>query len=137
MPMSRFFLFAAVLFFSSSASAQTSFGLLSVGDSTLNSGEFMDEYTVEATVGDTVRAVVTSADFDTYVILVSPSDEQAENDDCTEGETTRSCAEWVADVDGPVRVLVTSFQPGEVGRYEVEVTVTGATNLSDRRDGDL
>lgn len=105
------------------ASAQTYSGALAPGDTTLASGEWMDEYVVQAQSGETVRAVVTSQAFDTYVIVKAESGAQAEDDDCTDDETTRSCAELVADADGPVRVLVTSFRPGETGAYRVALDV--------------
>ena len=105
------------------ASAQTYSGALTPDDTTLTSGELVDEYVVQAQRGETVRAVVTSRAFDTYVILKTASGAQAEDDDCTDGETTRSCAELAADADGPVRVLVTSFRPGETGAYRVALDV--------------
>ena len=105
------------------ASAQTYTGALAPGDTSLTSGEWMDEYVVQAQRGETVRAVVTSRSFDTYVIVKTETGAQAEDDDCTDGETTRSCAELVADADGPVRVLVTSFRPGETGPYRVALDV--------------
>ena len=115
-----------VLALGASASAQTYTGRLEPQDGTLNSGELRDEYTVDARRGETVRAVVTSQAFDTYVIVKSETGAQAEDDDCTDGETTRSCAALVADVDGPVRVLVTSFRPGETGDYRVQIAVGDA-----------
>lgn len=112
-----------LLLVAAGASAQTYSGALAPGDTTLGSGEYVDEYVVEAQRGETVRAVVTSEAFDTYVIVKTASGAQAEDDDCTDGETTRSCAELAADADGPVRVLVTSFRPGEAGAYRVALDV--------------
>ena len=105
------------------ASAQTYTGQLEAGDSTLTTGEYRDEFTVPVQAGQEVSAVVTSADFDTYVILISGSGKQVEDDDCTDGETTRSCAALVADVDGKVRVLVTIYDVGETGEYELVIWV--------------
>lgn len=132
MPMLRLAAVALVLSAAASASAQSYAGRLQPGDGTLASGEFADAFTVEVAEGDTVRAVVTSNEFDTYVIIKTETGAQAEDDDCTEGETTRSCAELVADVTGTVRVLVTSFQAGETGGYQVEVeTVAAGTQVPD------
>lgn len=121
-------LFAAVSLFASVAQAQTYSGRLAAGDETLSSGEYVDAYTVLVQRGQVVRAVLTSQAFDTYLILKSPSDEQAEDDDCSENETTRSCAEFVADRDGHLRVLVTSFRPGESGDYQVTIEVGSAAS---------
>ena len=127
--MLRALLFLAL---AASASAQTHMGRLEPGDDTLNSGEFMDEYVVTARAGQTVSAVVTSDAFDTYVIVKSESGEQADDDDCTDGETTRSCAALAVGVDGPVRVLVTSFAVGEAGPYRVEIRVADSGGADGR-----
>ena len=111
------------LLLAASVSAQTYSGELAEGDGQLNSGELVDEYTVVAARGEVVRAVVTSQAFDTYVILKTAAGQQEEDDDCTEGETSRSCAELAVGESGEVRVLVTSFQTGETGAYEVEISV--------------
>ena len=115
--MLRSLLTITFLFLAAGATAQTYTGSLDSGDETLESGEYRDAYTIDVTAGEEVSAVVTSSDFDSYVILVSPSGEQEDNDDCTEGDTSRSCATLVADVSGTVRVLVTSYAPGETGAY--------------------
>ena len=121
-----------LLVLSASASAQTYTGRLSSGDETLSSGEYVDEYSVTARQGEVVTATVTSQSFDTYVIIKSASGEQEEDDDCTDGETTRSCAEMVADRTGRVRILVTSFQPGETGDYRVVIGVADGSGASPR-----
>ncbi|HEX8384559.1 MAG TPA: hypothetical protein VF576_00155, partial [Rubricoccaceae bacterium] len=105
------------------ASAQSYQGTLAQGDATLTSGEFTDSYEVQARRGQSVTATLTSSDFDTYVIVKSATDEQADNDDCTQGDTGRSCATFTADQDGTVRVIVTSYAPGETGRYALQVVV--------------
>lgn len=127
-------LLSASLVTASSASAQTYTGQLSAGDEQLGSGEFVDEYSVTVQRGDVVRATVTSQAFDTYVIVKSASGEQEEDDDCTENETTRSCAEMAADRTGRMRVLVTSFQPGESGEYQLQIDVGSGDPASTRRD---
>ena len=133
--MIRLTLAALSLLAAASASAQTYTGRLEAGDDTLASGEYVDEYEVVVSEGQEVSAVVTSDAFDTYVILVAASGAQAEDDDCTEGETTRSCVTLVADEAGVVRVLVTSFAVGETGDYKVAVTVDGVAVAEDVGDG--
>lgn len=114
---------AAVLLAAPAAVAQTYQGALAAGDDTLTTGEFKDSYEVQARRGQSVAATVTSSEFDTYVIVKSESDEQADNDDCTEGDTGTSCATFVADQDGTVRVIVTSYAPGETGAYSLQISV--------------
>ena len=133
--MLRFALLA--LLAASAASAQTYTGQLAPGDDQLGAGEYVDEYAVQARRGQTIRAVVTSAEFDTYVIVKSGSGEQQDNDDCTEGDLTRSCAEFVADRDGRVRILVTSYAPEETGDYRVEVSVGASSAPTSVVTGDL
>ncbi len=116
-------LFVALAGASASPSAQTYSGRLGAGDGQLGSGEFVDEYSVSVERGEAVRATLTSDAFDTFVIVKSATGAQQEDDDCTEGETTRSCATLVADRTGRVRVLVTSFRPGESGEYQVRIDV--------------
>ncbi|HEX9951182.1 MAG TPA: pre-peptidase C-terminal domain-containing protein [Rubricoccaceae bacterium] len=120
----------AVLLAASAASAQTRSGALAAGDVTLDSGEFVDEYPVQVRAGQTVHVEVTSQDFDTYVLVKDASDRQEDNDDCTDGETTRSCVDFVATAAGTVRVLVTSYQPGETGAYRVTITTDGRASGS-------
>ena len=120
------------------AAAQAYEGALEAGDDRLNSGEYLDAYPLEVRAGQTVHAVVTSRAFDTYVIVKSTAGDQAEDDDCTDGETTRSCTTFVAAEDGPVRVLVTSFAVGETGPYRLEVVLGDGARVEDGalEDGD-
>ncbi len=135
--MIRLTLAALVLLAAAGAAAQTYAGRLEAADDTLASGEYVDEYEVPVTDGQEVSAIVTSEAFDTYVILVAASGAQAEDDDCTDGETTRSCITLVADADGVVRVLVTSFAVGETGAYQLVVAVDGVTLAEEVGDGAL
>lgn len=134
--MSRFLL-AAVLFAAAPALAQPSGqpaagtapaplfvyeGTLAVGDSLIvGTGEFSDAFEVPVAAGQTLRAVVTSADFDTWLIVRPPTGGPLDDDDCVAGDTSSSCVTLVADTAGVVRVTVTSYRRGETGRYRLEV----------------
>ena len=48
-------------------------GELGPGDAQLNQGEYYDEYPLEAEAGDVIEADLTSADFDTYLVVLAPS----------------------------------------------------------------
>ncbi len=65
-----------------------------------------------------------SSEFDPYLILVSPSGADVQNDDY-QGSANRSRIEKVLDEIGEWRVLVTSYRPGESGAYEVSITTVG------------
>jgi hypothetical protein len=110
--------------------AQTFSGSLQTADATLQSGEYVDTYEVRARAGQTITATLTSSDFDTYLFIKSPSGEQEDNDDCTEGETTRSCVTMTADQTGTYRFIVTSFATGETGAYRLDVAVGAAAPTS-------
>ncbi len=107
------------------AAAQVHTGTLGRGDATLSSGEFVDRYEVRVGAGDEVTVEMTSSEFDPYLILVEPGGEQVDNDDCTAGDLQRACATVRASAAGVVRVSATSYQPGESGRYRVEITTGG------------
>ncbi|HEX8298551.1 MAG TPA: pre-peptidase C-terminal domain-containing protein [Rubricoccaceae bacterium] len=133
--MPRLFLLALLLA-ASAASAQTRTGTLERGDTTLESGEFTDSYEVRVRAGQTVSATVTSDDFDTYVFIKDEAERQEDNDDCTEGDTRTACVSFTADAAGIVRVVVTSYAPGETGDYRVEITTDdSARGGAGRGDG--
>ena len=106
---------------------QTATGRLQSGDDTLVSDEYADRYEITANAGDFIFADVTSNDFDTYLILIDPHDEQIENDDY-EGSTSRSRVETTAGRDGIFEVLVTSYAPGESGRYSLQYGTQARSN---------
>lgn len=100
-------------------------GRLQEGDGTLSGGEYRDMYVFEGTAGQTVSVAMRSQSFDTYVGLITPSGEQVDNDDW-EGDTRLSRVDHVLAETGRYRVMATSYQAGEQGDYEVEVTRAGA-----------
>lgn len=97
-------------------------GRLNAGDLTLAAGEYADVYYFQAKAGQTVLVEMTSSDFDTYVILAEPSGSTTDNNDFRDSKNM-SRLEMTADEGGEWRVIVTSYQPGETGAYEVGITV--------------
>ena len=94
-------------------------GQLGASDRRLESGEYVDEFRFSGRRGQRVSIELGSEAFDTYLILVPPSGEQIDNDDEGNGESTDSRIETALPADGEYRILVTSFQPGETGRYRL------------------
>jgi len=90
-------------------------GTLQSGDETLDSGEFVDNFTFRGQRGQRVAAELTSSAFDAFIILTTPSGEQLDNDDGEDG--TNSRLDTVLAEDGEYQVRVTSFAPGETGSY--------------------
>ena len=112
------------------ASAQTHRGRLEAGDSTLSSKEYYDSYYFNVLAGDSVVLDLTSSEFDPFLILLSPSGADVQNDDY-EGSATRSRLDQMLDESGEWRVVVTSYKAGEVGGYELRITtVSGAASQS-------
>jgi len=93
-------------------------GSLEAGDPTLESGESFDEYPLDVLAGQEIVAVVSSVDFDPYVIAIAPSGEQFENDDYGESSDV-ALVQTVAGEGGAWRVRVTSYETGESGDYAV------------------
>lgn len=97
--------------------AQTHTGTLASGDATLDEGEFVDAYRFEAQVGQRFVVTMTSDDFDTYLVLHSPTGQITENDDAGPG----SLIEMIASEAGTWKVEATSYAAGETGAYEVVI----------------
>jgi hypothetical protein len=104
-------------------------GTLGSGDTMLESGEFLDEYTFEGRPGQRVSVALQSSDFDTYLMLIGPDDFREENDDA-DGSTDRSVIDADLTERGTYRVIVTSYAPGESGTYALEIGAAETTAAS-------
>lgn len=93
-------------------------GALEEGDATLESGELSDELTFSASAGEYVLLDLTSDEFDPYLILIAPDGTHFENDDY-EGSPRRSLLGLELPQSGEYRVVVTSYEPGEKGRWSL------------------
>ena len=103
-------------------------GELAPGDPTFGPGEYIDSHTFDVTAGQRVIVDLRSTQFDTYLIVRQPSGDQTDNDDF-EGSTSHSQVDLVAPESGEWTVIVTSYQAGETGQYEVTVTIEGASQV--------
>ena len=104
-------------------------GTLAAGDQQLRSGEYYDEYTFEGRAGQRAVIEVTSTAFDPYVIVIAPSGEKQENDDW-EGSNTQARVEQTLEESGRYRVLVTSYEGGETGAYQLRIEAAGGSAAS-------
>ena len=102
-------------------------GTLDQGDETLNGGEYVDYYTFAGRRGKEVIVDLRSADFDPYLILIDPDEEQQDNDDY-EGDVSRSLIRYELPADGEYQVLVTSYAADEVGVYDLSIDQGGAVD---------
>ncbi|KQS55587.1 hypothetical protein ASG17_05815 [Brevundimonas sp. Leaf363] len=94
-------------------------GSLSRGDATLEDGEYADRFNFRARRGDRIAGVLESSDFDAYLSIQGPNDQQYDNDDGPDG--TNSRVDAVLQADGEYTAMVTSFEGGETGAYRLTV----------------
>lgn len=97
-------------------------GRLENGDTTLQSGEFVDRYTVQFPPGQRVRIRLASRDFDPYLIVRNPAGKQEDNDDYEQGSRDAGIDIEEA-ASGTYTVLVTSYQAGESGAYQLQYLI--------------
>ena len=92
-------------------------GELAAGDSTLNSGEYSDSWFYTAYAGETTLFTAQSNEFDTYLMVRGPNDFSLDNDDLDPAAGTDAGLNVEFPAAGEYRVIVTSYRPGETGRY--------------------
>lgn len=114
-----------------SAQAQTSIniggsrtGSLAAGDSTLNSGEYVDVYSFEGRAGQQVTVSMSSGAFDSYVMVRGPSGFSEDNDDRETGDRNAQLTMRLP-ATGTYRIQATSYQAGETGAYRVSLMEGG------------
>lgn len=100
------------------------YGRLERSDAMLDSGEYFDEYRFEGRRGQRVILELESDDFDAYLILLSPDEEQTEDDDGGNGLNSR--IDTVLSENGEYRVMVTTFAEDEDGDYLLTMDLGGA-----------
>ena len=109
-------------------------GTLAEDDETLESGEYLDSYEVVVREGQWLRVEVVSADIDPYLLILSPTGEQTDVDDSAAGNTSMTKAVVEAEESGEWTVVVTSYEVGETGDYEVTLEVLD-TRPDDAHEG--
>ncbi|MDC0598381.1 hypothetical protein OAP18_00860 [Gammaproteobacteria bacterium] len=105
-------------------------GALSRNDETRSDGQYRDTYEFLGVPGRTVIIDLTSSNFDTYLILESPSGSTEENDDMDSTERSMIVAELAE--SGTYQVHVTSFKAGDTGDYSL--SIEGESNNQPRPD---
>tara|TARA_A100001391_G_scaffold1033_3_gene1419 strand:+ start:9848 stop:12433 length:2586 start_codon:yes stop_codon:yes gene_type:complete len=126
--------------------AISSSGELRSGDDELPSGEFYDLYYFDGHAGDEIDVTLTSSDFDAYLMLRNDGDFSVENDDAEGGDGTHSRITATLPEDGRYRFIITSFEAGESGSYQLQGSRGGSSGnrnssgrggLSDSASGTL
>ena len=95
-------------------------GDLAEGDTRLSSGEYADSYELSGRAGQTITIRLNSSALDPYLMVRGPGGFTQDNDDIS--PTDRN-AELVVRLpaNGRYRIIATSYQPGERGRYALQV----------------
>jgi hypothetical protein len=104
-------------------------GSLASTDTRLEAGEHYDEYTIDVGIGKEVVAILSAVDFDPYLIVITPSGEQFENDDYADSPSV-SMVQEIAGEAGAWRVRATSYEAGETGDYALILTTRQRTDAS-------
>lgn len=123
---------------------ETLTGRLAAGDVRIDSGEYVDGWTLRGVPGRRYVARLASNAFDSY-LMVRGTGLNQDNDDEPGGRGSRNALiEFVMPADGEASIIATSYQPGETGAYALTVTEAGAsggaggaTGVGDRRNGRL
>lgn len=108
---------------------QTLAGTLAQGDGTRPSGEFADNYTFNFPAGAMIRLEAVSPEFDTFLLVRSPSGTMQQNDDGIPG-TTNSALDLVTSEAGAYTVTVSSYRTGETGPYQLFLRAPGAGQVA-------
>lgn len=114
-------------------------GELAEGDETLDSGEYVDRFTVTLEEGETIDIDVASTDFDAYLFVRQADDDdfQLDNDDREEG-VSDSHLTLTAPRGGVYEVFVTSFEAGETGSYQLTISsAVAAGGVAREETGEL
>jgi len=103
-------------------------------DETIAGGRFSDVQRFFWPAGQAVHLEVRSADFDTVLVVRTPSGETHENDDQRPNDTN-SALDFVTSEEGVYEVRVTSYRPREIGRYRLTVATPSRAATAETRPG--
>ena len=92
------------------------------GDEQLESGEFIDTWTLRGRRGQQLDIRLTSTDFDPYLMVRGPGDFSSDNDDDAGVAESRDSRLLVTlPADGDYQISATSYAPKESGAYRLAV----------------
>lgn len=113
-------------------------GELAAGDAQLSSGALQDTWEFTVTQAGTAVFGLSSTDFDTYLIVSGPGGLSLRNDDRVAGDLNSELAVQFP-MAGTYQVIVTSYEPGEMGRYTLQVSAgtSGTTAAIPTHSGSL
>jgi hypothetical protein len=98
---------------------------LADGDSTYETGEFVDNYEYTFEAGQKATVVLSSLDFDPYLVVTTPSGETLVNDDF-ENQFGMARVDFDASESGTYTISATSYAKDEKGAYQIAISSVGA-----------
>jgi Putative metallopeptidase len=98
---------------------------LADGDSAYETGELVDYYDYPLETGQRATVVLSSLDFDPYLIITTPSGEALTNDDF-ENQFGMARLDFEATESGTYTIAATSYAKEEKGAYQIAVSDVGA-----------
>ncbi len=111
------------------ASGQSIAGELTPNDGQRRSGKYEDVFIVEGRRGARIELRLTAGDFDPLLLMTGPQGLALSNDDeSSESRASRLVVAFPA--DGRYRIAVTSFRPGETGRYQLQASEPAADAIA-------
>lgn len=100
---------------------------LADGDSSYETGEFVDSYSYDFEAGQSATIVLSSLDFDPYLVVTTPSGENIVNDDF-ENQFGMARVDFDASESGTYTISATSYEKGEKGAYQIAISSVGAAS---------
>lgn len=107
------------------SAGQSHSGELTPLDNQRRSGKYEDVFQIQGRRGERLAITLTSEDFDPYLLVTGPGGYHMSNDDAdSEGLDSGLVVQFPA--DGTYRISATSFAPGTMGAYRMEVRQAAA-----------
>ena len=104
-------------------------GTLTANDVQMKTGEYYDLYEFKGKKNEKLTITLTSADFDTYLIIIAPTGQQFDSDDINNGadgkpKNLNSQLEFTFADDGFLKIGVSSAKKHVTGEYKLIILVT-------------
>jgi Putative metallopeptidase len=100
---------------------------LADGDTSYETGEFVDSYDYSFEAGQSATIVLSSLDFDPYLVVTTPSGETIVNDDF-ENQFGMARVDFDATQSGTYTISATSYAKEEKGAYQIAISSVGAVS---------
>lgn len=100
---------------------------LADGDTSYETGELVDSYEYDFQAGESATIVLSSLEFDPYLVVTTPSGENIVNDDF-ENQFGMARVDFNATESGTYTISATSYEKEEKGAYQIAISNVGAAS---------